>query len=406
MPTPRVAIVGGGVGACSLVYGMRSHLAANKISISLIEMGRGPGGRAATRTTRENKALRIDHGAPAFAAHTDSFAALCDSLTEFGALVGCGSTPAFGVLQADGTFVAEDANSAPKRYRAAEGKGMSVLCDALLRGGDINAEPLCDLTFGTMVSRVDCTSPGGQWSLVDKKGAELGDDFDWLVVTSTALAHPRWRSTFGGEPPLVQAATKLGDGALDATLASLAPLTSKPVTACLLAYEGEAAAAWSALPFAKTVVEEDEVLSRIVVQRVAPSLTAVALHSTHDFARSASHVYGKTSTAARLAGAASDEQLEAELLDTMLAAAERRLSGMLGATHVRSAAWGPHLHRWGAAFPDAPLLPIEQAIVPSARVAFCGDYIAGERAGTVEGAALSGLHTAEALEQALGLCNR
>ena len=47
-----------------------------------------------------------------------------------------------------------------------------------------------------------------------------------------------------------------------------------------------------------------------------------ALHSTHDFARSASHVYGKTSTAARLAGAASDEQLEAELLDTMLAAAD------------------------------------------------------------------------------------
>ena len=77
-------------------------------------------------------------------------------------------------------------------------------------------------------------------------------------------------------------------------------------------------------------------------------------------------------------------------------------SKLLGAAHVRSAAWGPHLHRWGAAFPDAPLLPAEQAVVPSARVLFCGDYIAGERAGTVEGAALSGMRTADALQLELG----
>ena len=59
----------------------------------------------------------------------------------------------------------------------------------------------------------------------------------------------------------------------------------------------------------------------------------------------------------------------------MLVAAEKRLGGLLGpAAAMRSPAWGPHLHRWGAAFPDAPLLPEGRAVVPSARVAFCGDF--------------------------------
>ena len=55
--------------------------------------------------------------------------------------------------------------------------------------------------------------------------------------------------------------------------------------------------------------------------------------------------------------------------------------------------------------PDAPLLAAEHAIVLSARVAFCGDYVDGGdgRAASVEGAALSGLQTADALVAALGV---
>lgn len=403
MPQPRIAVIGGGIGACSLVYHLREQLAAKQLSMRVFEMGRGPGGRAATRTTREHPALRIDHGVPAFSAHSAAFTSLCTDLTGAGVLRQCTPTSAaFGTLTAQGAFVAEDAAVAPKRFAAADGKGMNALCDALLRGGDLGANPLCEVSFGNMVSHVD-RSADGQWCLADKKGEALSDGFDWLIVTSTALAHPRWRSTFGGEPPLVRAAASVGDASLDEALTALAPLTSKPVTACLLAYDGEAAAEWAALPFYKAAVEDDDELSRIVVQRISPSLTAVALHSTHSFAHGASHVYGKTSTAARLAGAASDEQAEAELLEQLLSAASRRLGGAVSAAHLRSPAWGPHLHRWGAAFPDAPLLSADQAVVQSARVAFCGDYVAGDRAGTVEGAALSGMHTADALKRALGL---
>tara|TARA_B100000795_G_scaffold240704_1_gene203028 strand:- start:329 stop:616 length:288 start_codon:yes stop_codon:yes gene_type:complete len=92
----------------------------------------------------------------------------------------------------------------------------------------------------------------------------------------------------------------------------------------------------------------------------------------------------------------------------MLTAAEKRLGHLLGGSAataaLRSPAWGPHLHRWGSAFPDAPLMPEAHSLVPSARIAFCGDFVETEgeggaaRAGSVEGAALSGLRLAEQLK--------
>merc|ERR1719424_1472954 len=166
---------------------------------------------------------------------------------------------------------------------------MNVLTEALLRGGDPAGQPLATTVLGTMVSHVEAT-PGGGWRLASKKGDDLGE-FDWLVVTSTGFVHPRWTSTFGGEPPLVEAARALGDSALDTTLSALAPLTSNPVTACLVAYEGEAAAAWSALPFVKAGVDGDAVLDKIIVQRISADLTAVVLHSTHAFSMSSAKVY-------------------------------------------------------------------------------------------------------------------
>jgi predicted NAD/FAD-dependent oxidoreductase len=57
------------------------------------------------------------------------------------------------------------------------------------------------------------------------------------------------------------------------------------------------------------------------------------------------------------------------------------------------------LMRWGAAFPMAPGLPTELMLCPKSQVAFCGDYLAGEGFGRVEGALRSG----EALARKLTL---
>ena len=392
---PRVAVVGGGVGACSLVYGMREQLLSKRVSLTLFEMGRGAGGRAATRATRDNPDLLVDHGAPAFAARSERFHGLCTTLLNQG-LRRCDEFN-FGALTQEGNFVPED--KSPPRFSGMAGRGMGAMCDALLRGGDRSAEPLAERTYGTMVTRVEPDEGG--WRLYSKQGDDLGR-FDWLVVTSTAFGHPRWTTTFGGEPPLVQAAKELENAELIRSLEALAPLTSKPVAACLLAYKGEDAARWARLPFYKARVDDDDKLSRIVVQRLTPELTAVVLHSTHDFATRHAAVYGAKSTAARVAGAASDASAEQQITSELMAAAETRLAGLLGEGGAYEPCWGPHLHRWGAAFPGEPLLDPNLALVPSARVAFCGDFVASEHPGSVEGAALSGLQTAAKLIDQLG----
>ncbi|KAH8095882.1 hypothetical protein JL720_3216 [Aureococcus anophagefferens] len=127
----------------------------------------------------------------------------------------------------------------------------------------------------------------------------------------------------------------------------------------MLAFDGAAAKSWAALPWSKAAVDGDAVLSRVVVERVSDDVTNVVLHSTHAFAEKNRDVYGATSTAARIGGALSD-----------------------------------------AAFPAGVLVPPDAAVVPSARVVFLGDYVDTGRAGTLEGAALSGLAAADALVDA------
>ena len=157
---PRVAVIGGGIGACSLAHGLAAR--SSTASVHLFEMGRGTGGRAATRTTREKPGLRVDHGVPSFAARTPAFTSLCERLVATNALQRCGggadnSSELFGVLTAEGRFEAEEAASAPRRYRAPEGKGINSLSDALLRGADgaADAPPVAQTTLSTMVSGLE-----------------------------------------------------------------------------------------------------------------------------------------------------------------------------------------------------------------------------------------------------------
>eukprot|EP00927_Polykrikos_kofoidii_P051119 TRINITY_DN44925_c0_g1_i1.p1 TRINITY_DN44925_c0_g1~~TRINITY_DN44925_c0_g1_i1.p1 ORF type:complete len:398 (+),score=63.50 TRINITY_DN44925_c0_g1_i1:65-1258(+) len=394
---PRVAIVGGGVAGSALVYGLREESKAGRILLTVIEMGRAAGGRAATRRTREKEQLRVDHGAPAFSVRTPQFQELCDNLQSEAAVAPV-TDAAFGCLGVDGEFVAE----APARLRFNGGAaGMAGFCDALLRGCTPCGNFLADRKYGAMVRGVE-RAADGTWTLLDGDEGVLGN-FDWLMVSGSGIAHPRWTATFGGPPPLAAAAEKLGDDGLNSAICAIAAVESRPVTAALFAFEGEPAKAWAALPWAKAIVQEDAVLARIVVQRVNAEMTAVVLHSTHAFAERVNNVYGQTSTAARVGGAASDASREKEVLDEMIEKLHTRMVPRWLSAESLVPAWGPHLHRWGNAFPCGSLMDSTKAFVPSARIVFLGDYIEGDRAGSVEGAVLSGLNAAAALKTSLRL---
>jgi len=103
----RIAVVGGGVAASSLIYGLRHALCDGRASATVFEIGRGPGGRASTRMTREVPGLRLDHGTPGFLAADERAVSLCEELCAIGAL----RTPShgYGTLRADGSWEEEAA---------------------------------------------------------------------------------------------------------------------------------------------------------------------------------------------------------------------------------------------------------------------------------------------------------
>ena len=57
-----IAVIGAGVSGCAFVAQLRRLGYTG--ALSLWETGRGPGGRASTRRSRQDHGLRIDHGAP------------------------------------------------------------------------------------------------------------------------------------------------------------------------------------------------------------------------------------------------------------------------------------------------------------------------------------------------------
>ena len=59
-----LAILGAGPAGCGLAAALR--LQGWGGAITLLEIGRGPGGRAATRRSRQDPTLAINHGAPLF----------------------------------------------------------------------------------------------------------------------------------------------------------------------------------------------------------------------------------------------------------------------------------------------------------------------------------------------------
>lgn len=417
VPPIRVAVLGGGVAGCSFVYGLRqltetaeaggALLKGRPLEVSLFEMGRGVGGRAATRMSREMPDMQCDHGAPFFEARSDRFQAVNARLmadgfvSPFDGIVGT-LRPSEG--QQGWDFAAEAAAEGANRFKGTP--GMNGLCRGLLGGG----WPPLQTCFSTMVAAIEAPSQntGDVWRLFAKDSAPLGE-FDWLAVASSGTAHPRWTKAFGGPPPLVTAAKALGDPQLDAALESIAAMTAEPVTAVMMAFQGAAADEWAALPWSVAKFEGDPVLGKVVVRRVTGSDTVtVVLHSTHEYSAGVAHVYGSTSTAARVGGAAAGSaEQEGDVVSELLGELRAKLvSGGLISEKAFDGppAWGPHLHRWGNAFPGHPLVPLPQAVCPDSRILFCGDFVDASGDGNVEElerAALSGLLAADTLAHKL-----
>lgn len=390
-----VAIIGGGIAGCAAARSVGLHDPHGRASVTVYEIGRGPGGRASTRRTRAIPDLRINHGAPYADIRTEEGRRLVADL-KLAEFVGRWGTidPSTGVFTGgdDGGGGAEEAV-----FVTGGNNEMSDIASSLLSTPPTTKNPI-GTRYSSMVRSLSRTE--SRWHLHDKSGTTLGSA-DYLIVAGSGIAHPRWTDTFGGPPPLLAAADELDSPVLHRALASIAGQTADPVLALFFYREGEEAARWRDVGFHVGEVTgggdggKEGVLSKIIVQPNGADGCAVVLHSTVGFARSNGGVYGSSSSAARVGGVSSDQTAEDRIIGAMLAA----LADIPGMPEVEAAddgGYGPLLHRWGNAFPTGKALEDGLVLCEKEGVGFCGDYTETRaRMGSVEAALLSGTSIGE-----------
>ena len=399
MPRPgpgSIAVVGAGVAGCALLAQL--HRLGHRGPISLWETGRGAGGRASTRRSRHDAGLRIDHGAPLL-----NITGAAEPLLLQPLLAGGWIEPWPGVaaqLQGEATLQLgqPDALGLGALYRGRG--GMDHLCQGLLSlAGD-----RWQAHFGTLVRHLGHTD--GRWQLRGRDGALLAEA-DWLVLSSTLLAHPRSRLVFGWEDvPLREAAGPLGDLQLDHALALIAGLRTEARSNLLVLVDAAAAGPWSQLPFSllhfDAAAQQRWGLRRITIQPLADGRCAVVAHSSQAFAADHLDVYGTHSAVAQMLQLPPDEGREDTVIALLTTALEEVMAPWLPGLDLAAAE--RQLMRWGAAFPLAPGLPSELMLCADSRVGFCGDYVAGVGFGRIEGALRSGEQLAHELCARLDHC--
>lgn len=388
-------IVGAGIAGCALAARLRQL--GWRGAITLVEAGRGLGGRAASRPSRRDPDWRLDHGAPLLQLSGDAAAPqLLEPLLRSGRLRSCRPEQLqLAVLESDGSLQARPGPFADsgRLYRgwpamADLAGGMLELADAAAApGGPAEGASPLHRCHGIRVEALE-PWPGG-WRLRDGNGdvVALGP---WLVLSGTLLAHPRCRTLLGcAEVPLAAANRVLGDAALEQALQALAHLRYDPRLALLLRLEAAEAEAWRALPgrhlSLSATMQQRSGLERIVVQPLADGRCAVVAHARPDDLAAASQAAGNRD-------AASEAEEIARLSQALLLA----LQGWIQEQDLPPIERRQRM-RWGGAFPLAPGLDPETMVCRNSRLALCGDAIAGPGFGRVEGAWRSGEWLAERL---------
>ena len=402
---PRsIAVVGAGVAGCALVAQLRRL--GCRAPITLLETGRGSGGRASTRRSRSDADLAVDHGAPLFNISAAPPPALLAPLLQGGWIEPWPSGPAgLAELQANGQILAgpRDPRLADTIYRGS--RGMETLSEGLLALAAAAtltgmSQPL--LRYGVMVRQL-LASPGGPWLLLDDHGQLLAEA-DWLVLAGTLLAHPRAMRVFGwSEVPLGAAARQLGDPELDRALAAIAALESEARSNLLLVIGAAAAQPWLSLSFRHLGFSPEAQrrwgLERLSIQPLADGRVVVVAHSSAAVAARYLGVHGSRSSAGRLLAAPADPAAETRLIQALSEALIDALAGLLFQHTPLAGLEQRQLMRWGAAFPCGAGLDAESMVCPASRVALCGDAIAGPGFARIEGALRSGEWLAQRLVQ-------
>ena len=159
-----LAVIGAGLAGCSVLA--RLNLLGFQGSLALLEAGRGPGGRTATRRRRGQPTWRLDHGAPGFNLSTPGNPSLASVLAPL---------RSSGILRHEwGVFMGLDHRGQlveVPNEKQLEGEWlrghptMASVCEGLLE----QAAPHLQRVYGCRIRWLGKTSEG--WDLKDEEGA-------------------------------------------------------------------------------------------------------------------------------------------------------------------------------------------------------------------------------------------
>jgi predicted NAD/FAD-dependent oxidoreductase len=378
-----LAIIGAGVAGCALAAELRRN-GWDGASIGIWEAGRGPGGRTATRRSRQDPSLRINHGANLFNIRSSPAPEVLSPLLQQGWVEPW--TGEMAVINEIAELHPHQGQDPLLDGRCFQGApGMEQICEGLLHQG----HGQLTTSYNTLIRSLE--RHRDRWLLKDTEGDVLAESAA-LVLTGTLLAHPRSRLTFGwSTPPLQELAERIQNPALNHALASIASLRFEARSSLLLRLSPDQAVDWLALPFRllafEPAAQQRWGLWRVCIQPQQDGSCAIVAHSNAIFAAEHIGIYGSRSAMARQLGLTPTEEQEKVVIEALHASLMDVLSPWLPPQTPGQN--DRQLMRWGAAFPLQPALPEELCWNEELQLGFCGDFMAGPGFGRVEGAMLS-----------------
>ena len=373
-----LAVIGAGLAGCSVLA--RLNQLGFHGSQALVEAGRGPGGRTATRRRRGHQTWRLDHGAPGFNLSTPGNPSLATVLAPL---------RSSGILRREwGVFLGLDHRGqlveVPNEEQL-EGEWlrghptMASVCEGLLE----QAAPHLQRVYGCRIRWLGKTSEG--WELKDEEGAVVLKT-KRLVLSGTLLAHPRSLAMLAWpDIPLREAVPAGVDPLFDEVLNVLSNSTASVRWNLMLEIKSQGSEDFPRQIWLTAKARERWGIERLVFQKQAASGWGLVIHGLDD---------GQTITPERQPELVEAQERRLRLLLPELIQAIPGLQSMSSDVN-RPESLG--MMRWGAAQPLNWPLPRRLQWCPASNIGFCGDWIEGPGFGRAEGALDSGVHLAEQL---------
>ena len=372
-----LVVIGAGLGGCSFLASLKRLGFQGRIA--LVEAGRGPGGRTASRRSRTDPSWCINHGAPAISlseALPPAVDALLEPLRKAGILQRVVNDEV--VVDENGQIVNGDPPCASEGLWWTGTPVMASLCEGLLERSSSNLMT----HFGRRVRWLQ-RSPD-QWLLSDQsEGWQL--QAKRLVMSGNLLAHPRSLAMLNWKDvPLRTAVPKGDDPELDAVLTTL-EASASTVRWNLMLDLGEVPPDNPPLPWQIWLNPEAQKrwdVERLVLHRQSDDRLGLVAHGVHN-------------------GATIDPSTQPGLLESEAKRLKAVLPELLvhwpGLCKALPSARTMGVMRWGAAQPLNHPVPSHLQWCRRSAVGFCGDWIEGPHFGTGEGAIRSGVALAERL---------